>query len=62
MEDWDLYPLSLYHWQVPLQTPVVLHCERLSIHFLEKIVQNIRVVYPKAVILYGGFLLSKTVT
>ena len=40
----------------------MLHCEDLSIHFSEINIQNIRVVYPKAVILYGGFPLKKAVT
>ena len=39
-----------------------MHCEGLSIHFSEINIQNIRVVYLKAVILYGGFPLKKAVT
>ena len=44
-----------------MQTPAVLHSEGLSIHFSEINIQNIRVVYPKAVILYDGFPLKKAV-
>ena len=38
-----------------------MRCEGLSILFSEINIQNIPVVYPKAVILYGGFPLKKAV-
>ena len=39
-----------------------MRCEGLSIHFSEINIQNISVVYPKAVILDRGFQLKKAVT
>ena len=45
-----------------MQAPVLIHYEGLSIHFLGINIQNVCVVYPKAVILYGGFPLKKAVT
>ena len=38
-----------------------MFCEGPSIHFSEINIQNIGVVYPKAVILYGDSLLKKAV-
>ena len=38
-----------------------LFCEGLSIHFSEINIENIRVVYPKAVIFYGNSRLKKAV-
>ena len=39
-----------------------MRCEDFSIHFLEIHIQNISILYPKAVILDGGFPLKKAVT
>ena len=36
-------------------------CGGLSIHFSEVDIQNVRVVYPEAVTLYGGFQLKAAV-
>ena len=49
----------IYNRYFPLKTLAVSHCEGFPIHFLEINIQNICVVFWKALILYDGFPLKR---